>query len=811
MEESVKKLFTIISLEGVARGFTYLAFLYVFLFLACNHDNGKDGELEKIVLSPPTGITAVATKNVGELELKWKNVINNSGYKVIYKTTGQENSIDVAKDATTVTLNSLQGGQEYSVQLKTKGDGSKYKDSVPSLVVKATPKDGKMKLKTPSSFTVRATGEIGEVECSWEAVQYVSSYVISYKKTNTQDASQTQEVQNDKVEAVISSLDNNVEYSFYIMAKGDGSTYLDSDVSAEVKATPNNQLPPPKNIRAFPLNAEGEIFIKWDKVSHNNGYVIKYKEDSNEQTVTTEKDDFAGTLKSLKAGKEYSISIQTKAEASYTDSAFSSVVKCTTIKNTDVLNLKKIEMAGQEVLQGSAFSEITIEGDGIVVNRNPKDIIFAPTATEIEIKPTFEGVTPKTWSIISGTGSNKKELEGNKIRFVKDQFYSFELVVQTSSGMFVKWVFSGRAIETKIDIKALYIKGDCGSASIPQDDILEEITEKTTYLVNPALRNEKDLSLNIKKDTSLTSQNFLIMLRIRDDASIEKVEFNNEVVQSQIVGEDPYYIKMLTPDGTGKALLKLKFTLKNGSTEERSYTLTLSDKRVNTDIDKVVFGTEEFDVVAMPSTYLTVFVPEEYKGKSYPVSLKFTNGASYNLYFWDDTINEGGGDWKKVNAGDSLAISGRKDGFMIDIIPEIGRGLYDWNENKIRIMTGFKDAPTIDAVQDITMGEDDPISIKGATTQANAVEIAPKDVRSIVITFDANNSFDDNIGFYTAKEYAKFLSLSQKDRLNTELENPTQDDLKETEATEFVLILTREVAEGYKDVVYHVWLKKKAG
>ena len=810
MEESMKKMFTIISRGGGARGFAYLAFLYVFLFLACNHNNGKDGELEKIVLSPPTGITAVATENVGELELKWKAVPNNNGYKVIYKTTGQENSIDVAKDATTVTLNGLQGGKEYSVQLKTKGNGSKYKDSVPSLVVKATPKDGKTKLKTPSSFTVRATGEVGEVECSWEAVQYVSSYVISYKKTNTQDSSQTQEVQNDKVEAVISSLENNVEYSFTIMAKGDGSTYLDSNVSVEVKATPNNQLPPPKNIRVFPLNAEGEIFIKWESVSHNNGYVIKHKEGSNEQTVTTEKDETAGILKSLKAGTEYSISIQTKAEASYTDSAFSSVVKCTTIKNTDILNLKKIEMAGQEVLQGSVFSETAIEGDGIVVNRNPKDINFAPTSTEIEIKPTFEGGTPKRWFIMSGTGSDKKELKDNKIQFVKDQFYSLELVVQTNNDMIIKWVFSGRAIETKIDLKALYIKGDCEGASIPNDDDLEEITEKTTYLVNPALRNEKDLSLNIKKDTSLTSQNFLVMLRIKD-ANVEKVEFNNEVVQSQIVGEDPYYIKMLTPDGTGKALLKLKFTLKSGSTEERSYTLNLSDKRVSTDIDKIVFGTEEFDVVAMPSTYLTVFVPEEYKGKSYPVSLKFTNGASYNLYFWDETLDGGNGDWKKVNAGDSLKISGKKDGFMIDIIPEIGRGLYDWNENQVRIMTGFKDAPTIDAVQDITMGEDDPISIKGATTQANAVEVAPKDVRSIVVTFDADNSFDDDIGFYTAKEYEKFLSLSQKDRLSAELGDPTLDDLKETEATEFVLILTREVAEGYKDVVYHVWLKKKAG
>ena len=806
----MEKLFSIVDRVRV-RGFAYLAFLCVFLFLACNHENNKGENPEKILLSPPSGITAIATENAGELEVKWKSVQNNNGYKIFYKTSGYEKTLDVAKDVTTAILKDLQGGREYSIQLKTKGDGSKYSDSLLSLVVKVTAKDSKMKLKTPSSFTVKATGEIGEVECSWEAVQHASSYIISYKKTATQDVVQTQEVQNDKVQSTISALENNVEYSFSIMARGDGSVYFDSDVSQEVKATPNNQLLPPKNIKAFPLNKEGAIFLKWNNVSHNNGYVIKYKEGSNEQTVNVAKDEFSGTLQSLQGGTEYSISIQTKAESSYTDSNFSPIIKCTTIKNTDVLNLKKIEIAGQEELVSTVFSEIGIEGDGVVVNKNPNNITFAPTTSEVEIKPTFEGSTPKTWFIISGIEPNKKQLEGNKIQFVKDQFYHFELVAQTNTGRLIKWVFSGRAVETKIDLKALYIKGDCEGSSIPQDDVLEGIAENTTYLLNPALRNEKELTLNVKKNTSLISQNFLIMLSISDESNIEKVEFDSSVVQSKMVGGSPYYVKMLTPDGTGKVLLKVKFTLKNASIEERTYTLTLSDKGVSTDIDKVVLGTKEFDVVALPSTYLTVFVPEEYKGKNYPVSLKFTNGATYNLYFWDDTLNEGDGDWKKVNAGDSLDISGEKDGFMVDIIPEIGRGLYDWNENQIMIMAGLKDAPTIDAVQDITMGEDNPISIKGATSQANAVEVAAKDVRSIVITFDADNSFNDNIGFYTAKEYAKFLSLSQKDKLSAELEEPAADDLKETEATEFVLILTREIAEGYKDVVYHVWLKKKAG
>lgn len=784
-----------------------LLFLSLFIF-SCNHNNSEKGgeknKPEKTVLSPPSGITATATENVGELLVKWKAVVGNNGYKVFYKTAGVEKSADVSKDATSTVLNGLQGGVEYSLRLKTVGDLSKYADSAFSLEVKATPKDGKLHLKSPASFVVKATGEIGEVECSWEAVQHVSSYIISYKKSASQEVAKTQTITSDKVECKISSLENNVEYSFSIMSKGDGVTYLDSDASAEVKATPNNRLPAPKNIRVFPIDADDTIFIKWNNIEHNNGYVIKYKEGNNENTVEAGKDEVEGTLQALNPGTEYIISIQTKAQSGYSDSVFSENVKCTTLKSADVLSLKKIEIAGSEDLPKSIFSETSVEGEGIVVHRNPKDIIFAPTDTEVEIKPTFEGASLKKYFILSGT--EKKELEGNKIKFEKDKFYQFELVAQTNSGMLIKWVFSGKAIDSKIDVLTLHLKRDYASSTAPTSDVLEQAIEGVKNLISPKLKNEKNLKLNIKKDASLAMQNFIFIVSIKNDDDVAKVEFDNAEAQTETIQGRKRYYKLLTPDSQGKAILNAKFTAKSGLVEERVYEFALSDKRIDTDIDKVVFGDKEFDVVAMPSTRLTVFVPEEYKDKSYPISLKFTNGATYNLYFYDEAIK----DWKKVNAGDSLAISGDKDGFMVDVIPEIGSGIYDWSDTQIEILTGLKDAPAIDALKDITMGEDNPISIKGATSAANAVEVAAKDTRSIVVAFDDDNSFDDEIGFYTAKEYMEFLNLSQKDRLNAELEEPSQTDLKESEATEFVIILTRETAEGYKDVVYHVWLKKKA-
>ena len=100
----------------------------------------SEEEKQKQTLPSPIDVRVVPTDTVGELKVTWETVANNNGYELSYKEDSNERTIPVAKDVTTTTLTSLQGGKEYSVSIKTKGDGTFFEDSPYSQVVKAIPK-----------------------------------------------------------------------------------------------------------------------------------------------------------------------------------------------------------------------------------------------------------------------------------------------------------------------------------------------------------------------------------------------------------------------------------------------------------------------------------------------------------------------------------------------------------------------------------------------------------------------------------------------------------------------------------------------
>ena len=100
----------------------------------------SEEEKQKQTLPSPIDVRVVPTDTVGELKVTWETVANNNGYELSYKEDSNESTMPVAKDVTTTTLTSLQGGKEYSVSIKTKGDGTFFEDSPYSQVVKAIPK-----------------------------------------------------------------------------------------------------------------------------------------------------------------------------------------------------------------------------------------------------------------------------------------------------------------------------------------------------------------------------------------------------------------------------------------------------------------------------------------------------------------------------------------------------------------------------------------------------------------------------------------------------------------------------------------------
>ena len=97
-------------------------------------------------------------------------------------------------------------------------------------------------LPTPTGLQAKATNVKGEIALSWQKVEHATSYEISYKKSASSDVKTTKNVDKSLVNTVISSLDAGVEYSFFIMSKGDGSSYLDSPLSAEVKVATTSCL-----------------------------------------------------------------------------------------------------------------------------------------------------------------------------------------------------------------------------------------------------------------------------------------------------------------------------------------------------------------------------------------------------------------------------------------------------------------------------------------------------------------------------------------------------------------------------------------
>ena len=689
--------------------YLFLMCFTLFLF-SCNHDNGN-GKTDGQALPPPSGVKADATENVGELKITWNQVANNSGYEVHYKNTksNEKKTKAIAKDAVLDTLTGLEGGTEYEVSLKTKGDGKSFLDSPTSIVVKATPKNG------------------------------------------------------------------------------GGGTKLNA----------------PNNLKVVALNKGGALYASWDAVENNNGYSIKLvASGENEKIENVAKDEKFASLEGLVDGKEYSVSIMTKAASGFSPSGYSEIVKCKTLDGSDVLVLEKIEIEGQEDVVSTSFTETAVSEDGHLRFINPNPVNFKITEDEKTIKPIFAGSNLKSYEIYLIEGLSKKKLENNKIKFEKDHVYSFEIVAKTNKELVVSYEFEGRALEVAFDVAVLYLKSDYSLGDTPSKEALEEVATSTNFQINPKLRNSKDLKLNVKKDDNLgENQKFLFLLSLDDDNVMKKIEFDGVVATSELIEMKNYYYKVLTPDSTGKAVLNAKFTLKSGAVEDRKYEFTKSDKNIKTEVKAIVFGDQEFAPVAMPSSSLAVFVPKTYKGKTYRISAKLENNATYDLYFEDkDTAN-----WKKVAEGSELKIEGEEDEINLDITPEIGEGLYDWTEVSVKIIVGAKKA---DNPKDILIGE---VSVKEATTKEKAVAIDLNDIEAITIklTDKQNGKFENVATLCTIEEYTKFLALNQREKLIAEIEAPTEDDFSDTEGKEFVIILTHDDAEGFEDGIYHVWLKKK--
>lgn len=783
-----------------------LSFCAVIIFLCILSCKQHLGNNKKRFLAVPVSVSAKAAANPGEIEVAWKNVSGNNGYVISYKKEkGNTSFIDTGKDVNLFFLKNLEGGSEYTISVKTKGDGKNFYDSIYSVPVKAIPKEGEgmlKKLRMPANVRLAATGIKGELNVFWEAVQYAEGYTVKYKKNDAAVWTELKAPKN-SVSLKVTGLINGSEYSVTLKAQGNGSVYSDSDETEPVTGIPNNNLLPPSGVKLFPSNKAGEIYAVWKNVVNNNGYTINYKKGSAGFTpVINEKDISSVLLKNLENGTEYTVCVKTNGDGdNFSDSEYGKELKCTSLNPEDEVKLVKISIEGMPDIQSSLF------GETYTIDNKNGNIIF-PVYDQVNFKPTSD----KVLLTAEITGNIKRyyfkdsvegELNTGKIQFSAGNKYFLTLVIERNSGGDIIYEFSGNCKNTEFVMNAVHINYEYNE-SMNVNDTLTDMFDTGNklylkYLLSPHLRNKKDLSVNVIKSADPDSQRFIFACL--PDEEVNSVKFNGTPAEVFPSEGKKYYYSVFTPI-SGEAVINAEFILRNGGSETRNYKIIQSGKSIDTDITSVKLADNEYNLSVYPGIYPAVFIPESFKNNSFPVTVKTKNpNASYKLYLYD----YGEKKYLLCPQGSEMKITGDDDSIILDIIPEIGEGLYNWNDVTVKIISGKKPAPALSEIHDLLMED---VSIKNADSKLNAVEVTTDQAAAISICFTEDEVFSDDISIFTKEVWEEWSKQPQNIKNINEPKTAEIDDFT-AEPKEFAIVINHETSEIYENAVYFVWLKLK--
>ena len=198
-------------------------------------------------LATPTNVAAEAT-DAYTLKVTWQSGGNapDTGYNILYReknATYWESSAvpDYAKNAFEVKLSVLQPDKTYEVCMMAAGqygmnggiavDDPKYKtaNSEYSAIVEVTT-PALVKLSTPQNVKAEAVSD-DSIRVSWDAVEHASGYVVLQGNNLVSGPNPLTDT-----ECVVGGLVADTNYSFVVVAIGDGDSYTDSEESAQASA-----------------------------------------------------------------------------------------------------------------------------------------------------------------------------------------------------------------------------------------------------------------------------------------------------------------------------------------------------------------------------------------------------------------------------------------------------------------------------------------------------------------------------------------------------------------------------------------------
>ena len=247
-------------------------------------------------IDAPTNCT-INTDSINGTTISWNPVIGADGYYVQKDGSSAKSSVVTSNSITLAEEKDTTCGYSYYVFAVKDYNGQEISAST---VVTSVAKLDKPVLSKPVISSVTMVS--GKAVVKWNAVAEATSYTVICGDTIRDEV-------NDTTFTDPNTLAEGKEYSYYVIANGDGCESVNSDVKT---------LNTPVAISSATLKL-ATVEIKWTKPSYTVGkYIIERKEGSGEYTVIASNVAATATSyvdKSLKAGTTYSYRVSTDVSA----------------------------------------------------------------------------------------------------------------------------------------------------------------------------------------------------------------------------------------------------------------------------------------------------------------------------------------------------------------------------------------------------------------------------------------------------------------------------------------------------------------
>ena len=285
-------------------------------------DGPPSDEATGTPLAPPPGQVAGVTVTLGveSLIVSWTAVTDANGYKVQWKSGGQDYDATTRQgrvsgaDTTSYTIPGLIPGTEYTVRVIATKAGTA--DGPPSDEATGTPL-----APPPGQVTgVTVTPGVESLIVSWTAVTDANGYKVQWKSGGQDYDATTRQGRvsgADTTSYTIPGLIPGTEYTVRVIATLAGTA--DGPPSDEGTGTP--LAPPPGQVTGVTVTpGGGSLIVSWTAVTDANGYKVQWKSGEQDYDATTRQGSVSGadttsyTIPGLIPGTEYTVRvIATKA------------------------------------------------------------------------------------------------------------------------------------------------------------------------------------------------------------------------------------------------------------------------------------------------------------------------------------------------------------------------------------------------------------------------------------------------------------------------------------------------------------------